>query len=187
MIRISELKVGGAVVLVTVITAMEMRVVGSPTDSYLAYREKVAAQVGAARMEDQADLNKKYAAEVNARLVKLVGTDKVKGFSAKAGSNVQSVLADDGTTLGPDVLFLKSDDGNVNLFVTMVPLLRVWANTADAGLKSTDDVAVISDSKAFHTGLFCRAAMVFRFAELSAERKPVDAMVKAVRMGESQD
>ncbi|WP_244109939.1 hypothetical protein [Burkholderia arboris] len=94
MKRISRLKVGAGA-----------KVVGSPTDSYLAYREKVAAEVGAARMEDQADLDKKYAAEVNARLVKLVGAMKVKGFSAKAGSNVQSVLANDGMTPGPDGLF----------------------------------------------------------------------------------
>jgi hypothetical protein len=53
--------------------AVGAKVVGSPTDAYLAYRETVAAEVGAARMEDQADLDKKYTAEVNARLVKLVG------------------------------------------------------------------------------------------------------------------
>lgn len=57
----------------------------SPTDSYLAYREKAAAEVGAARIEDQADLDKKYAAEVNARLVRLVGAVQAKGFSGRRG------------------------------------------------------------------------------------------------------
>lgn len=131
-------------VFVAVIAAVAAKVVGSSTDSYLAYWEKVAAEV-----EDQADLDKKYAAEVNARLVKLVGTVKVKGFSAKAGSNVQSVLADDGMTPGPDGLFSKSDDGKVNLLVTTVPLLKVWAKRTDAGIKSTDDVAVIFDNETF--------------------------------------
>lgn len=134
---------------VAVIAAVGAKVVGAATDSYLAYREKVAAEVGAARMEDQADLDKKYAAEANARLVKLVGAVKVKGFSAKAGSNVQRVLADDGMTLRPDGQFLRSDDGKVNLLVTTAPLLKVWAKRADAGIKSTDDVAVIFDNEPF--------------------------------------
>ncbi|MCA7897834.1 hypothetical protein LGM39_00535 [Burkholderia cepacia] len=102
----------------------------------------MSAEVDAARMEDQADMAKKYTTEVNARLVKLVGTVKVKGFSAKAGSNVQSALADDGMTPGPDGLFLTSDDGKVNLLVTTVPLLTAWAKRADEGIKSTNDVAV---------------------------------------------
>ncbi|UTV58203.1 hypothetical protein [Burkholderia arboris] len=188
MKRISRLKVGvGAVVLVAVIAAVGAKVVGSPTDAYLAYREKVAAEVGAARMEDQADLDKKYAAEVNARLVKLVGTVKVKGFSAQAGSNVQSVVADDGMTPGPDGLFLKSDDGKVNLLVTTVPLLKAWAKRADAGIKSTDDVAVIFESEAFYTDVFADDAAAYRFAELPVKRKPADAVVKALLLGESQD
>jgi len=188
MKRISRLKVGvGAVVLVAVIAAVGAKVVGSPTDSYLAYREKVAAEVGAARMEDQADLDKKYAAEVNARLVKLVGTVKVKGFSAQAGSNLQSVLADDGMTPGPDGLFLKSDDGKVNLLVTTVPLLKVWAKRADAGIKSTDDVAVIFDNEAFYTDVFADDAAAYRFAELPVKRKSADAVVNALLLGESQD
>lgn len=41
---------------------------------------KVAAEIGAVGMECQADPEKKYAAEVSARPVKLVGTVKVKGF-----------------------------------------------------------------------------------------------------------
>lgn len=79
-------------------------------------------------MEDQADLDKKYAVDV-------------KGFSAKAGSVVQSVVADDGMTPGPDGLFLTSDSGRVNLLVTTVLLLKAWAKRANAGIKSTDDVA----------------------------------------------
>lgn len=39
--------------------------------------------VGAARMEDQADLDKEYTAEMNVRLIMLVGTVKVKGPSVK--------------------------------------------------------------------------------------------------------
>ncbi|VWD04030.1 hypothetical protein BLA18112_04192 [Burkholderia lata] len=61
----------------------------------------VAAEVGAARMEDRADLDKKYAVEVSARLVKLVGMGKAKGIFAQAGSKVQSVFADDGMAPGP--------------------------------------------------------------------------------------
>ncbi|MCA8253200.1 hypothetical protein LGM89_07995 [Burkholderia sp. AU31624] len=84
MKRISKWKSGvGAVVLVAVAAAVGAKVVGSPTYSYLAYREKVAAEVGAARMEDQADQDKKYTAEVNARLVKLVGAVKAKGFPGR--------------------------------------------------------------------------------------------------------
>ncbi|MEN2468591.1 hypothetical protein [Burkholderia sp. GS2Y] len=188
MKRISRLKIGvGAVVLVTVIAAVGAKVIASPTDSYLAYRKKVAAEVSAARMEDQADLDKKYAAEVNARLVKLVGTVKAKGFSGKAGGTVQSVVADDGMTPGPDGLFLKSDDGKVKLVVTTVPLLKAWAKTADAGLKPTDDVAVIFNNETLYTDVFSDDAAAFRFAELPVKRKPGDAVVKALLLGESQD
>lgn len=184
MKRISKWKIGvGAAVLV----AVAAKVVGSPTDSYLAYREKVAAEVGAARMEDQADLDKKYTAEVNARLVKLVGAVKAKGFSGRSGSNVQSVVPDDGMMPGPDGLFLKSDDGKVSLLVTTVSLLKAWAKRADAGIKSTDDVAVIFDSETFYTDVFADDAAAFRFAELPVKRKPVDAVVKALLLGESQD
>lgn len=112
----------GAAVLVAVAAAVGAKVIVSPTDSYLAYRKKAVDAITAARMEDQADLDKKYTAEVNARLVKLVGAVKAKGFSGKAGSNVQNVVPDDGMTPGPDGLFLKSDDWNVNLLVTTVPL-----------------------------------------------------------------
>ncbi|WP_193101099.1 hypothetical protein [Burkholderia sp. Z1] len=188
MKRISRLKVGvGAVVLVAVIAAVGAKVIASPTDSYLAYRKKVAAEVSAARMEDRADLDKKYAAEVNARLVKLVGTVNAKGFSGKAGSTVQSVVADDGMMPGPDGLFFKSDDGKVKLVVTTVPLLKAWAKTADAGLKPTDDVAVIFDNETLYTDVFSDDAAAFRFAELPVKRKPGDAVVKALLLGESQD
>ncbi|MBN3793597.1 hypothetical protein G3N99_01040 [Burkholderia sp. Ac-20392] len=188
MKRIFKWKIGvGATVLVAVAAAVGAKVVRSPTDSYLAYREKVAAEVGAARMEDQADLDKKYAAEVNARLVKLVGAVKAKGFSGKAGSNVQSVVPDDGMTPGPDGLFLKSDDGKVSLLVTTVPLLKAWAKRADVEIKSMDDVAVIFDSEAFYTDVFADDAAAFRFAELPVKRKPADMVVKALLLGESQD
>ncbi|KVL25304.1 hypothetical protein [Burkholderia sp. MSMB1835] len=110
--------------LVTVIAAVGAKVAGPSTDSYLAHRKNVAAEVGATGKADQEYLDKKYTAEVNARLVRLVGTVKVKGVSAKSGSNVQSVLADDGLAPGLGGLFLKSDDGEANLLVTTVPLLK---------------------------------------------------------------
>ncbi|KVL18121.1 hypothetical protein WS95_18340 [Burkholderia sp. MSMB1826] len=155
-------------------------------DSYLAYWEKVAAEVGAATMEDQADLDKIYAVEVNARPVKLVGMVKVKGVSAKAGSNVQSVLVDDGMTPGPDGLFLKSD-GKAHLLVTTVPLLKVWAKRANKGLKSKDGVAVIFDSGTSYTDVFADDAAACRFAELLVKRKSAEAVVKALLLGESRD
>lgn len=43
----------------------------------------VGAEVGAARMESQANLDKKYTAEGNARLVKLAEAVTVEGFSGK--------------------------------------------------------------------------------------------------------
>ncbi|WP_206142013.1 hypothetical protein [Burkholderia sp. Ac-20384] len=188
MKRISKWKIGvGAAVLVAVAAAVGAKVIASPTDSYLAYREKVAAEVGAVRVEDRADLDKKYTTEVNVRLVKLVGAVKVKGFSRAAGSDVQSVVADDGMTPEPDGLFLKSDDGKVRLLVTTVPLLTAWAKRADAGIKSTDDVAVIFDNETFYTDVFADDAAAFRFAELPVKRKPADAVVKALLLGESQD
>ncbi|WP_206147701.1 hypothetical protein [Burkholderia sp. Tr-20390] len=184
MKRISKWKIGvGAAVLV----AVAAKVIASPTDSYLAYRKKAVDTITAARMEDQADLDKKYTAEVNARLVKLVGTVRARGFSGKAASNVQSVVADGEMTPGPDGLFLKSDDGNASLLVTTVPLLKAWAKTADAGIKSTDDVAVIFDNETFYTDVFADDAAAFRFAELPVKRKPADAVVKALLLGESQD
>ncbi|NTZ05128.1 hypothetical protein [Burkholderia metallica] len=53
--------------------------------------------------------------------------------SANAEHNVQSVVADDGMTSGQDRLFLKSDDAIVDLLVTTVPLLPVWAKTVVLG------------------------------------------------------
>ncbi|HDR9584638.1 TPA: hypothetical protein QDC22_002031 [Burkholderia stabilis] len=151
MKSISKLKAGvGAVVLLALVAVVGAKVVTSPTESYLADRKKAAEAVNAVRMEDRADLDKKYTAELNAKLVKLVGVVRAKGFSGKVESNVQSAIADDGTTPGPDGLFLKSDDGKVNLLVTTVPLLKAWVKTADAGLKSSDDIAVIFDNEIFY-------------------------------------
>ncbi|HIC7207817.1 hypothetical protein [Burkholderia stabilis] len=188
MKSISKLKAGvGAVVLLALVAVVGAKVVTSPTDSYLADRKKAAEAVNASRMEDRADLDKKYTAELNAKLVKLVGAVRAKGFSGKVGSNVQSAIADDGMTPGPDGLFLKSDDRKVNLLVTTVPLLKAWVKTADAGLKPTDDVAVIFDNETFYTDVFSDDAAAFRFAELPVKRKPSDALVKALLLGESQD
>lgn len=167
------------------IAVVGAKVVGAPTDSYLAYREKVTAEVGAARIGDQADLDKKYTVEVSVRLVKVVGPVKVKGFSARAESHAQSVLADDGLTPGPDGRYFKSDDGR-SIRLLRVPLLKTWAKTADAGIKSTNDVAVIFDREAFYTDVFADAA-AYRFGELPVKRKPVDALAKALLLGESQD
>lgn len=101
MKSISKLKVAvGAVVLLALIAVVGAKAVTSPTDSYLADRKKAAEAVNAARMEDRADLDKKYTAELNAKLVKLVGTGKAKGFSGKVGSTVQSAVPDDGMTPG---------------------------------------------------------------------------------------
>ena len=188
MKSISKLKVGvGAVVLLALIAVVGAKAVTSPTDSYLADRKKAAEAVNVARIEDRADLDRKYTAELNAKLVKLVGTVKAKGFSGKVGSTVQSAAPDDGMTPGPDGLSFKSDDGKVNLVVTTVPLLKAWVTTADAGLKSTDDVAVIFDNETFYTDVFSDDAAAFRFAELPVKRKPADAVVKALLLGESQD
>lgn len=90
-------------------------------------------------------------------------------------------------TPGPDGLVLKSDDGEVNFLVTTVPLLKAWVKTADAGLKSTDDVAVIFDNETFYTDVFADDAAAFRFAELPVKRKQADAVVRALLLGESQD
>jgi len=188
MKSISKLKVAvGAVVLLTLIAVVGAKVITSPTDSYLADRKKAVEAVNVARIEDRADLDRKYTAELNAKLVKLVGTVKVKGFSGRAGSTVQSAVPDDGMTPGPDGLSFKSDDGKVNLVVTTVPLLKAWVATADAGLKPTDDVAVIFDNETLYTDVFSDDAAAYRFAELPVKRKPADAVVKALLLGESQD
>ncbi|WP_235212520.1 hypothetical protein [Burkholderia pyrrocinia] len=173
--------------ILALIAVVGAKVVASPTDAYLAERRKAAEAANAASIEDRADLDKKYAAELNAKLVRLAGTVKAKGFSGKAGSNLQSAIADDGMTPGRDGLFLKSDDGKVTLLVTTVPLLKAWAKTADAGLKLTDDVAVIFDNETFYTDVFADDAAAFRFAGLSVKRKLADAVVKASLLGESQD
>ncbi|MBR8075042.1 hypothetical protein [Burkholderia cenocepacia] len=61
-----------------------------------------------------------------------------------------------------------------------------WANRADAGIKSTDDVAVIFDKEVFYTDVFTDDAATFWFAELLVKRRPADAVVKALLLGESQ-
>lgn len=57
---------------------------------------------------------------------------------------------------------------------------------ADAGLKSTDDVAVIFDNETFYSDVFGDDAAAFRFAELPVKRKPADAVVKALLLGEAR-
>ena len=57
----------------------------------------------------------------------------------------------------------------MNLVVTIVQLLKAWVATADARLKSSDDVAVIFDNEMFYTGLFGDDAAAFRFAEFAGE------------------
>ena len=124
---------------------------------------------------------------MNARLVKLARAVKAKGLSAKAGINVQSIVADDGMAPRPDGLFLKSDDRKVSLLITTVPLLKACAKRTDMGLKSTEDVAVIFDGEAFSTDVFADDAATFRFAELLVKRRLANAVVKALLLGESQD
>ncbi|QOH39173.1 hypothetical protein C7S14_2324 [Burkholderia cepacia] len=96
--------------------------IASPTDSYLAYRKQAVDAIEAAKPDDKAELDRKYTSEVNARLARLVGKVRARGFSATAGSTVDGLSIDDGMTPGPDGLFLKSGDGKVNLVVTTVPL-----------------------------------------------------------------
>ena len=123
---------------------------------------------------------------MNARLVKLARAVKAKGLSAKAGINVQSIVADDGMAPRPDGLFLKSDGRKVSLLITTVPLLKACAKRTDMGLKSTEDVAVIFDGEAFSTDVFADDAATFRFAELLVKRRLANAVVKALLLGESQ-
>lgn len=65
--------------------------------------------------------------------------------------------------------------------------MKAWAKRADAGIKSSGDVAVIFDNETFYTDVFADDAAAFRFAELLVRRKPADAVVKALLLGESQD
>ncbi|WP_269503582.1 hypothetical protein [Burkholderia sp. IMCC1007] len=188
MKRISRLKVGaGAVVVAAVLAAVGVKVIASPADSYLAYRKKVAAAVAAARTEERAGLDKQYTADVNARLAKLIGTVRARGFAATPEGTVQSVGPVDGMQPGPDGLAFKSEDGKTNLVVTTVPLLKAWAAAADAGIKPTDDVAAMFDNETLYTQVFGDDAAAFRFAELPVKRQPADGVVKALLLGESQD
>ncbi|WP_176113414.1 hypothetical protein [Burkholderia cepacia] len=173
MKSISKLKgAAAAAVLLALIDVVGAKVIASPTDSYLVDRKKAVEAVNAATMEDRADLDTKYAVELNAKLATLVGTVKAKGFSGKVRGSVQSAIADDGMTPGPDGLFLKSDGGEINPFITTVPLLKAWVKTADAGLKPTDVVAVIFDNEIFDTDVFPDDVSAFRFAELLVKLKP---------------
>lgn len=188
MKRISRLKVGvGVVVVAAVLAGVGVKVIASPADSYLAYRKKVAAVVAAARTEDRAGLDKQYTAYVNARLARLIGTVRARGFAAPPEGTVQSVGPVDGMLPGPDGLAFKSEDGKSNLVVTTVALLKAWAANADAGIKPADDVATLFDNEALYTAVFGDDAAAFRFAELPVKRQPADGVVKALLLGESQD
>ena len=188
MKRISRLKIGaGVVVVAALLAAVGAKVIASPAQSYLAYRSKAAATVAAARIEDRAALDKQYTADVNARLAKLIGTVRARGFAAKAEGTVQSVGPVDGMPPGPDGLSFKSEDGKTNLVVTTVALLKAWASTADAGIKPTDDVAAMFDNETLYTNVFGDDAAAFRFAEVPVKRQPADGVVKALLLGESQD
>jgi len=63
--------------------------------------------------------------------------------------------------------------------------LKAWTKAADAGIKSTDDVAVIFDNETFHTDVFGDDAAVLRFAKLPVRGKPTDAVAKALLLGKS--
>ncbi|WP_249202579.1 hypothetical protein [Burkholderia cenocepacia] len=43
------------------------------------------------------------------------------------------------------------------------------------------------DNETFYTDVFTDDAVAFRFAELPVKRKPADAVVRALLLGESQD
>ncbi|WP_175717374.1 hypothetical protein [Burkholderia anthina] len=188
MKRISRLKVGvGAVVAAAVLAGVGVKVSASPSDSYLAYRKKAAAAVAAARTEDQAGLDKQYTADVNARLAKLIGTVRAKGFVAAPEGTVRSVGPVDGMQPGPDGLAFKSEDGKTTLVVTTVPLLKAWAASADAGIGPAGDVATLFDNETLYTEVFGDDAAAFRFAALPVKRQPADGVVKAWLLGESQD
>lgn len=188
MKRISTLKIGaGAVAVAAVLAALVAKGIASPADAYLAYRHKAAAALAAARTEDQAALDKQYTADVNARLAKLIGPVRAKGFAANAEGTVRSVGAVDGMPAGPDGLSFTADGGKTHLVVTTVPLLKAWASTADAGVKPADDVAAILDNETLYTHVFGDDAAAFRFAELPVKRQPTDGVAKAWLLGESQD
>jgi len=82
---------------------------------------------------------------------------------------------------------LKSDAGKVNLRVTRFHFLKAWAKRADAGIKSTDDVAVILDNEVLYTDVFVDDAAAYRFAELLVKKTPVEMVVKALLLAESRD
>lgn len=188
MKRISRLKVGvGAVVAAAVLAGVGVKVSASPSDSYLAYRKKAAAAVAAARTEDQAGLDKQYTADVNARLAKLIGPVRAKGFVAAPEGTVRSVGPVEGMQPGPDGLAFKSEDGKTTLVVTTVPLLKAWAASADPGIGPAGDVATLFDNETLYTEVFGDDAAAFRFAALPVKRQPADGVVKAWLLGESQD
>lgn len=88
----------------------------------------VAAVVGEAKMEYRTDLDRKYTAEANGGMIKLVKTIKVKRLFVRAGVTCKALSLMAGGCLGR---ILKSDDGKVNLLVTTVSLLRTWTRRAD--------------------------------------------------------
>ncbi|WP_322078751.1 hypothetical protein [Burkholderia cepacia] len=88
MKSVSKLKTRvGAVVFLDLVAVVGTKAVALPTDSYLADRKKAAEAVNAARINDQVDLDKKYTAESNAKLAKLVGVVKAKGHSGVASDH----------------------------------------------------------------------------------------------------
>ncbi|MCA7991935.1 hypothetical protein LGM63_14915 [Burkholderia cepacia] len=86
--------------------------------------------------------------------------------------SVQSAIADDGMTPEPNWLCLKLDCGEINPFITTVPLLRAWVKAVDAGLKPTGIVAVIFDNETFDADVSPDDASAFQFAVLPVKRKP---------------
>ncbi|HHT8904550.1 TPA: hypothetical protein ACT5CR_007555 [Burkholderia cenocepacia] len=82
---------------------------------------------------------------------------------------------------------MKSDDGKVSLRVTRFHFLKAWAKRADAGIKSTDDVAVILDNEVLYTDVFVDDAAAYRFAELLVKKTPVEMVVKPLLLAESRD
>ncbi|RQU38204.1 hypothetical protein DF142_22195 [Burkholderia cenocepacia] len=92
---------------------------------------------------------------------------------------MESAIASDGMTLGPD--------GGKVVLMTTRPLLKTWAKGADAGLKPRTDVAVIFDNEIFYMNVFADDATVkalLRGGKPDGASEGPNTLVVSVRQGE---
>jgi hypothetical protein len=167
----------------------------SPTETYLATREKAAADlahgVGTPEPADSDRIEADALRELGRLVRDVVGDIGVRGFPAEGESNVIS-LADGYMDSGHvDGLRAMSGDG-VAVLVTTVELVQGWLKLQGPGLaipgqELPDSVGKLLGNAGFYTQAFFRDSAVNFYAEIPVATAGEGSSVRAFLFRRSQD